>query len=438
MSKQDYKSNFHVVNMSDKSEPQVREVYAKDYVTNGKNNEYFRFLIELTNASNTLNACVEEVARNIYGKGLAIRKEVEVEYETDEKNWFGRKKKDKKMETEFDVEDPILEKINEIIKPSDLKAFIYDRVALGNATLKLVYNGKDRRKQLQAIKHWPVQTLAAKKINVNQERESLTKNGKDDYSFKGEVEAFYYHPRWEDFKNDDELVMVPSYGYGKGSNLELYLCRPYSPNAYYWSPAGYSGGIKYAEMEKEIGDYLLSEIQNGFSPTTLINIQRNVQNRDEKEYIAQEIKDKMVGTHGDKVLVQFNSNENEKTTFEPFPLNDAPNHYEYLSKEAGRKILSAFRIPEPKLMGLPTQGENGLGNNAKEIEVAFDKFLSTVVDPIKYEILETINDLLMINNIEADIDFIPCSPISFDKYNEREEMKMVTSMRNQEGYQNKK
>jgi hypothetical protein len=42
---------------------------------------------------------------------------------------------------------------------------------------------------------------------------------------------------------------------------------------------------------------------------------------------------KLTGSRGQKVIVAFNNNAESKTTVDDIPLNDAPEHYTYLSEE---------------------------------------------------------------------------------------------------------
>ena len=374
---------LEVVSMSELSSPPIIEITTKDFVLNGERNEYFDFLIEMYNASATWGAAIDEICRLIYGKGLAIvTEEGEV------------------------VENDMSKKINDLITAKDLVRFVKDRVMMSNAALQIVYQGIGNRKQVAEIKHFPVQTLAPKLMGM-----------------KGEVEAYYYHPNWKKYKEGDKLKKIPAFGYG--DNIEIYVCKPYCPGHFYWSPLQSSGGLDYSLLECEIAKYQVNDIKNGFSGTTLFNIQRNVENQDKLDLMVGEMRDRVSGSTGDKNLFSFNSTPEEKMEITAFPVNDAPQRYEQLAQEASRKILTAWGIPNPKLIGVPAYGEGGgFGNNAKEIEVAFDMFYGKVIVPYKDEILEGIKEILSINKIEEELDFVKITPIDFDKFYEREENEM--------------
>ena len=431
------------VSMSDYSSPQLVEKANKDFVTNGEKNEYFRFLSDITISSATNRAVIEEICRNVYGKGLTIQEEVEKPVEEEKgfggfmKGFFSNGKKETVTEMEYLEDDSRLDQINDIISPRDIKAIVKDRIVYGQASFKILYTGTGHQKKVHKIKHFPIQTLAPKKISVDKVRREATKKGKDDYEFKGEVEAYYYHPKWEDYKSGDELTIIPAYGYGK--SVEIYVCKDYMPGCWYFNPVDWSGAIDYAILEKEVGEYLVNDIHNGFSPTILMNVNRSFDSHDKRQQFVYDTKSSISGSKGNKILVQFNSSQEEATTIEHI---EAPpvDKWEKAAIEASRKIITAHRIGNPKLLGIPTPGEQGLGNNANEIEVAFNKFLSTVVGPYQDEILDALKELFKINGIEEDITFIPNPPLDFDKYAEKDAMntmKYSMDQNNEEGYNDK-
>ena len=91
-----------------------------------------------------------------------------------------------------------------------------------------------------------------------------------------------------------------------------------------------------------------------------------------------DVLNKLTGSKGEKVIVAFNSTAESKTTVDDIPLNDAPQHYEYLSNECVKKLIIAHRITSPLLIGVK-DGNAGLGNNADEIKTASLLFDNIVI-----------------------------------------------------------
>ena len=379
--------SLEVVNMSDLSVPKIKEYEDKDFVTNGEKNSYFRTLIELYTSSATNNAVINEISRLVFGKGLGIESEDD--------------------ETEYADESPLLDEINELIKPSDLKKFILDRIILGNAALQIVYKGIGNRKQVSEIKHFPVYTLAAQKIKWS------------DTKLKSDIQAYYYHPKWEKYEDRDKLKKLPAFGFGE--NIEIYVCKPYCPNMPYWSPVDYSGSLDYAKLECLVSEYLVNTVESGFAPTTIMNINKTTTSQDQREEFSRAIDKKFVGTHGAKLIKSFNDGEDKGITIDKIGTDDAASNLEYVAKEAARKILTGHRVTNPKLLGVPAEGEAGLGNNANEIEVAFDLFHNTVIQPFQDEILDGLKEILAINNIDAEFEFIRLEALREELYGEGQE-----------------
>ena len=82
--------------------------------------------------------------------------------------------------------------------------------------------------------------------------------------------------------------------------------------------------------KEEISNYLINEVQNGFSGTKIVNFNNGVPTEEQQTIIQNKVKSTLTGSKGKKVIVAFNSDETKKTTVDDIPLNDAPEHYKYL------------------------------------------------------------------------------------------------------------
>ena len=41
----------------------------------------------------------------------------------------------------------------------------------------------------------------------------------------GEIEAWYYHPNWAEFKASDKPLRIPAFGFGNGKENEIFVVR---------------------------------------------------------------------------------------------------------------------------------------------------------------------------------------------------------------------
>jgi hypothetical protein len=358
-------SNFHILNLSAYNSPTITESKNKDFVEYGEDNNYFQYLIDRFLYSNTNHAIITGVANMIYGKGLDA--------------------------TDSNRKPNEYAQMVSIVKKDCLRKVALERKLLGMAAMQIIYlNGK-----VKSVEHFPMHTLRAEKCND-----------------KGEIEAWFYHHDWANYRKGDKLLRIPAFGFGNGKEVEIYVIKPYISGYHYYTPIDYSGALPYAMLEQEISDYLINDVMNGFSGTKVINFNNNIPTEEKRQEVANDVKRKLTGSKGDKVIVSFNASAENKTTVDDIPLNDAPAHYEYLAKECFEKLIVGHRVTSPMLLGIRDTG-GGLGNNADEIETATRLFDNIVIRPYQLEIIEAIDEILSINGIALNLYFKTIQPLDF-------------------------
>jgi len=358
-------NNIHILNLSAYSSPVITESKNKDFVEYGEDNNYFSFLIDRFLYSSTNNAIITGITNMIYGKGIDA--------------------------TDSNRKPNEYAQMRSIIKPNCLKKVSLERKLLGMAAMQIVYeNGK-----VKMVEHFPMHTLRAEKCND-----------------KGEIEAWYYHPNWTEYKKSDILKRIPAFGFGNKKEVEIYIIKPYLSGYHYYTPIDYSGALPYAKLEEEISDYLINDVMNGFSGTKVINFNNNIPPEEKRQEVASDVKRKLTGAKGDKVIVSFNASAENKTTVDDIPLNDAPAHYEYLAKECFEKLIVGHRVTSPMLLGIRDTG-GGMSNNSDEIETATRLMDNIVIRPYQLEIIEALDEILAINEISLNLYFKTIQPLEF-------------------------
>ena len=358
-------NNVHILNLSAYNSPTITESKNKEFVEYGDDNNYFQYLIDRFLYSNTNHAIITGIANMVYGKGIDA--------------------------TDSNRKPNEYAQMMSIVKKDCLRKVALERKLLGMAAMQVIYlNGK-----VKSVEHFPIHTLRAEKCND-----------------KGEIEAWFYHPDWSKYKKGDELKRIPAFKFGNGKEVELYIIKPYVSGYHYYTPIDYSGALPYAMLEQEVSDYLINDVMNGFSGTKVINFNNNVPQEEKRQEIANEVKRKLTGSRGDKVIVSFNASADNKTTVDDIPLNDAPQHYEYLSTECFEKLIVGHRVTSPMLLGIRESG-GGLGNNADEIETATRLFDNIVIRPYQLEIIEALDEILAVNDISLNLYFKTIQPLDF-------------------------
>ena len=367
--------NLKIFSLAQHERPEIIEDKRKDWVTWGDENSYFEYLMDRYKNSTTNNSIINSIVRLMYGKGL------------------GAKDANRKTE-EYAQMMSIFSKI-------DVRQMCYDLKLFGKCAIQVHYS-KDRKKVAKAY-HIPVNLLAPEKCNED-----------------GDIEAYYYSDNWHDVRNY-EPKRIPAFGTSKES-VEILYVQPYSAGMKYFAHVDYQGGVDYALLEEEISDYLINEVQNGFSGTKVINVNNGIPTDEQQNLIQAKITQKLTGSKGQKVIVSFNDNKESAITVDDIPLNDAPEHYTYLSEEAMRKIMLSHSVTSPLIFGIAST--NGFSSNADELQNSFVLFDNMVIRPFQEMLLDAFDEILAYNGIKLDLYFQTLKPLEFGADENSQEVKM--------------
>tara|TARA_E500000318_G_scaffold18598_1_gene19398 strand:- start:1516 stop:3285 length:1770 start_codon:yes stop_codon:yes gene_type:complete len=355
--------DFHIVNLSAYQTPEIVENPNEDFISYGEDNNYYKELIDAYLNSPTTGSIIQGISNQIYGKGVNAHD--------------ASKKPDEYAQ------------MKSLFKKKCLQKIAMDLKLLGEAAFQVTY----KNKKVDKVSHFNRETLRAEKS--------------DD---KGKINAYYYHPNWEEYKSPDELTRIPVFG--SGSNNEIYIIRKFIPSMHYYSPPDWANALNYSKLECEISEYLVNEVQNSFSGTKLVSFSNGVPTQEKQHLIKNEIMNKLTGANGEKVIISFSDSPETKTSIEDISVSDAADVYSYIAEECSRKLLLANRITSPLLVGIRDTG-NSLGSNAEEIENAHNLFENVVIKPYQELILDAVDDILAVNGIALDLYVETLTPIEF-------------------------
>ena len=355
--------NTHIINLSSYVKPKVIEDKRKDWVAYGDDNNYYQYLIDLFVNSTTNGAIINGISSMIYGKGIDA--------------------------LDSSSKPDQYAAMKSIFSHSCMRKVILDFKMLGEGSFQVLR----RDGKVVSAEHFPRQTLRAEKMNE-----------------EGKIEAYYYHPKWNEVKPNDKPKRIAAFGCGNGKEPEIKIIKRYISGYDYYCPQDYE--TSYAELECEISDYLINDVKNGFSGTKVVNFNNGTPDMEQQLRIKNDVMNKLTGSKGEKVIVAFNNNQESKTTVDDLALNDAPSHYEYLSKECQNKLIIAHRVTSPLLLGMRTEN-NGLGSNADEIKTASLLFNNVTIRPYQDMICEAMDDILAVNDISLKLYFKTLQPLEF-------------------------
>ena len=359
-------NDLRVLNLSTYTSPKIKETKTDNFVSYGEDNNYFQFLIDRYNGSATNNAIINGMSEMIFGKGLDA--------------------------TDSNRKPEAYAQMVSLFHDDCVRRLASDLKLMGQCAMQVIYS-KDRKK-IARVEHIPVQTLRAEKCNE-----------------KGEIEAYYMHPDWANYKKNDTLKRIEAFGYGN-EPIQIYYVKPYKAGYKYYSPVDYQGGIQYAELEEEISNYHINNIMNGLAPSMLINFNNGTPDPEQRQLIENRIYQKFSGSsNSGKFILSFNDDANTAASIEPIQLSDAHNQYQFLSDESMRKIMVAHRVVSPMLLGV--KDSSGLGNNADELKTASLLMDNTVIRPFQTLLINAFDEILSYNDISLNLYFKTLQPLEF-------------------------
>ena len=359
-------SNIHVLNLSAYTSPVISETNRENWVDflTEEGDQYFQFLIDRYSNSTTNNAIINNVARLIYGKGLSA---------------LDANKKPNEYA-----------QMMSLFNKEDVRKMVLDRKMFGQFAVQVHYN--DKHDKILKAYHIPVNLLRAEKCDKD-----------------GNITGYYYSDNWEDTKKYAP-IRFNAFGYSK-DKIEILFSKPYSVGMKYYAYPDYQGALPYTLLEEEVADYLINEVQNGFSGTKVVNFNNGIPTDEQQSIISNKVLSKLTGSRGQKVIVAFNNNAESKTTVEDIPLNDAPEHYTYLSEECLRKIMLGHNVTSPLLFGVAST--NGFSSNADELQNSSVLFDNMVIRPFQEELLDAFDSILAFNGIALKLFFKTLQPLEF-------------------------
>lgn len=352
-------NDIRLIKLNNYVRPKLQENKGRGWVLNGKNNEFYKTLIDRKNGSPTHSTILNSYNHLFYGNGLNAKNNL------------------------TNIQDFL--KLKTIFKKDDIRRIISDFNLFGEASIFVV---KDRKGDLSKIEH-----VANEKIAPSIENED------------GEIDSYWFCKDW---KNTSKYPPEEFSSFGTSKDaIEIYKIKPYVSGCNYFSDPEYMAGIPYAQMEEEIANLYVNSIRKGLSAGYIINIpDGNSQTEEEKNELEDKIKNKLTGSpNAMSFVINFHGRDAE-ITVTPFPVNDnVHKQWQYLTGEARQQLFTAHGIVSPILFGV--KEDTGFGNNANEMDAAFDLLMKMKVNPKQRYFLEAIDDILNFYGINLDLYFLP-------------------------------
>lgn len=204
-----------------------------------------------------------------------------------------------------------------------------------------------------------------------------------------EGDVFYYSEKWGKSSRTDMVVypaFLPKLEWEKLSDEErnrhassiLFVKNVHTQ--VYPAPL-YAASVKACEIERLIDEFHLSDINNHFVSSAIINFNNGDPGQEIKSEIEQGFNEKFCGaSNGGRVAFSWNPNKESATDIVEFKMEDFGERYKALSQHSRTQIFTSFRAI-PLLFGLTSEANTGF--STEEFEQSFKLYNRTQIQPVQ-------------------------------------------------------
>ena len=204
-----------------------------------------------------------------------------------------------------------------------------------------------------------------------------------------EGDVFYYSEKWGKSSRTDMVVypaFLPKIEWEKLSDEErnrhassiLFVKNVHTQ--VYPAPL-YAASIKACEIERLIDEFHLSDINNHFVSSAIINFNNGDPGQEIKSEIERDFNEKFCGaSNGGRVAFSWNPNKESATDIVEFKMEDFGERYKALSQHSRTQIFTSFRAI-PLLFGLTSEANTGF--STEEFEQSFKLYNRTQIQPVQ-------------------------------------------------------
>jgi uncharacterized protein YegJ (DUF2314 family) len=365
--------NLININLEYSTAPQIQEARGKNWIEYGTDdykNLYPQFIIDLYYNSGTHSAIINATAQMIAGQDITAKDTDSVELNAKLENFF---KNANSKET-----------LHEVIKKC-----AFDFKLQGGFALNVIYS---KSGQVAEIYHVPVERL---RVGLPNEL--------------GRVDKYYICADWSNIRRNKPQEVAAFNPLDRTTPSQILYTGLYSPNMEMYYTPDYSSACNWALIDQKVSEYHLGNIERGFSGSYFINMNNGVPTAEERLQIERSIEKKFTGSgNAGKFVLSFSDSKDRAAEITPIDVSNADKQYLALQELLVQNIMTGHRVTSPMLLGVKTEGQLG---GRDELMQAFEIYQNTVVKPYQEHILKTLEKILLVNDIKAELQIVQSSPI---------------------------
>jgi len=336
--------------------PKITEVRGKEWMQFGKKNLFPQELIELYQTSPIHGTAVHAVTDAIIGEGI---------------KYYGGEY----VNTEGETIDEVFSKI------------ALDYVIFGGYALNLIWNKEGT--QVAEIYHLPVAN-----VRTGQETE------------EGDIDHYYYSSDWSNIRKYKPVAYrawSPTDN-KKDNASQIYYCKDYQPGQDFYALPTYMGALTDIDLDSRISRFHNQNLKQGLNPSMFIQFRAGIPTPEERRDVYREIEQTFSGEeNAGRFFLSF-ARPGEEMEIKPIESANS-DYYVTLEGRITSRIMTAHRITSAKLLGISEA--SGFSNNADEIKVAYQHFLSTTIAPKQEKLTKTFGYMLQFAGLNVKLEIEP-------------------------------
>ena len=371
----DNSNSFISLSLSKRENTPVFAESKSDWIQYGEDNLYPEYLINLMNTSSKHNSLIKKKVNMSVGGG-----------------WEENPSLTKFIENPNGKED-----LNDIVFKNG-----YDLSLYGGYAVAVTWSN-DRTKIVR------MSYVDYSKVRIAKQLD----DGSDIAEMQAKGEEFYYiSADWSQYRKE-KYKPVLMQGFSEEHKTEatqLFYVNEYRAGVDYYTYPDYIASVDWIELDREIANFHLSSVHNGFTPSMIISFKGGVPTDDEMKKLKKKLQKEYAGSdNASSVFLTFSESGDTAPEFVPINLNASDDRFLQLEEQIQQNIIIAHGAT-PIVAGVAISGKLGSSDEVIENEQMFQR---NVIDSKQKLIERTYNRILSVNNIQDKLELVGIK--SFDE-----------------------
>ena len=223
-----------------------------------------------------------------------------------------------------------------------------------------------------------------------------------------DVVGVWYSRDWTDMrkkKNTPHFIPMFDVNTNEAEPKQVLFVHSLMVGSEYYPKPDYVGAINEIEKMRQLSEYQVNLILNGFFPSLIASFNNGIPSLEEQHMIKNQLQMSIQGSeNAGKVLTFFNEERDRGVEFTPFPVSDMDKQFTTLVDQSMEAILVSHRVTSPLLFGVRAGG--GLGSNTDEMQTAMRIFQRQVIEPFQRLITSAVEEVLASFGVFANVKIV--------------------------------